>query len=518
MLFHTPYFLFVFLPLALAGYIATKRIGALWGKLWLIAVSMAFYATWRWEYLPLLMVSMTFNFLLAGAIHRVVKPSGRSALLTGGVLANVALLGYFKYKNFFLENLGVVTGWNFQLNEVALPLAISFYTFTQIAYLTDVYRQRDNHRGPLDYCMFIMFFPHLVAGPILRHWEFFPQIRHGLPRIFTRHFFPGLVLLILGIAKKVIFAESAAEMANAVYAVPPENLTFFEAWMGSLAFGLQVYFDFSGYSDMALGLGLFFGIRLPVNFLSPYKATSIIDFWSGWHLTLGRFLRDYIYMPVNRILREHIKFPLTKSNSTLMRAILGVFATMIVSGIWHGAGWTFIVFGLCHGAALAVNHTFRKFFGAPKNRTFAVITGKWALTFVFNLLTWVYFRSTTIHGANSMIQVMLGANGLSLPVHHEGSYGAWLKPLGVTFLQSGVVEIGRFEILWIFFLLAWTVALPNTYELLRKWRPSTEKIASTTRFEFRPTWWLAFFLGVIFFWIVKSFFIAKPSEFVYFQF
>lgn len=329
MLFHTPYFLFVFLPLAVAGYLVTKRIGALWGKLWLIGVSMTFYATWRWEYLPLLMASILFNFGLAGGIHRVVRPVGRSALLTLGILANIALLGYFKYKNFFLENLGAVTGWNFQFQEVALPLAISFYTFTQIAYLTDVYRQKNNHRGLLDYCMFIMFFPHLVAGPILRHWEFFPQIRHGLPRIFTRHFFPGLVLLILGIAKKIFFAESAAEMANSVFQVPPGSLTFFEAWMGSLAFGLQVYFDFSGYSDMALGLGLFFGIRLPVNFLSPYKATSIIDFWGGWHLTLGRFLRDYIYMPLNRILRERVKLPLTKSNSTLARAIMGVFATMI---------------------------------------------------------------------------------------------------------------------------------------------------------------------------------------------
>ena len=518
MLFHSGNFLFIFLPLALAGYVLAKQAGMLWGKLWLIGVSMVFYASWRWEYLPLMVGSIVFNYGVATALQRIKIPSQRFALLWAGIGVNLFLLGYFKYKNFFLENLRAVTGTTIDLPDVALPLAISFYTFTQIAYITDIYRRAENHRNVLDYCMFIMFFPHLIAGPILRHWEFFPQFRQRLPHILTRHLFPGIVLLILGLRKKVIFAESAAQIADPIFMAPAGAISFFEAWVGTFAFAMQVYYDFSAYSDIALGLGLLFGFRLPVNFLSPYKTTSVIDFWACWHITLGRFLRDYIYAPLSRLMRDHIKLPLQKSNQTLIRAILGVMATMIVSGIWHGAGWTFVIFGISHGLALAVNYTTRKMFGPPRTRSFAIIMGKWMLTYFFIYLSFVYFRSPNLDKANSMIFAMLGGNGLSLPSYHHGSYGAWLENAGVSFLSTTLPETGRVEVLWLFFLLAWALALPNTFEFLRRWRPATDRIDGSSRWVFRPTWWLAIGLGVIFFWVVKSFFIAKPSEFIYFQF
>ncbi len=517
MLFHAPNFLFIFLPLTLLGYVLTKRVSPLWGKLWLTAASVVFYASWRIEFLPLMAVSIAVNYAIAEALFRMKPSSPRGPLLAAGILINVAFLGYFKYKNFFLENVGAVTGWQVHLPDVALPLAISFYTFTQIAYITDVYRKAGNRRSLLEYALFILFFPQLVAGPILRHWEFFPQIRHGLPRIFARHIFPGLVLLILGVGKKVIFAETAASISDPVFSSPAGAITFYEAWAGTLAFAMQVYFDFSAYSDMALGLGLLFGIRLPVNFLSPYKATNIVDFWSAWHITLGRFLRDYVYMPINRIVRNHAKLPFDKPNNAMVRAMLCILATMLVSGIWHGAGWTFVLFGLWNGLALAFIHMVRKFFGSPKNESVAVVTGKWVFNFTFLLCTFVYFRSPGLEKAHSMLASMFGGSGLSAPDYHASTYGA-LGRFGLTFVPSSLPQIGRAEILWLVFLLAWVLVMPNTFSLLRRWRPSIDKITLASRHSLRPTWWVALGLGIVLFLIIKSFFVARPSEFIYFQF
>ncbi len=518
MLFHAPNFLFVFLPLTLLGYVLAKRVGDVWGKLWLLSASAVFYASWRIEFVPLIAFSIAFNYGIAEALHRMKPPSPRGLVLTLGVLVNVGLLGYFKYKNFFLESLGSLTGQSFALADVALPLAISFYTFTQIAYTTDVYRKPENRRSLLDYGMFILFFPHLVAGPILRHWEFFPQIRNGLPKIFARQVFPGLTLLILGIGKKIVFAETAAGISDPIFNSPVGEITFFEAWAGAIAFAMQVYFDFSAYSDMALGLGLLFGIRLPVNFLSPYQTTNIVDFWSCWHITLGRFLRDYIYIPFSRIMRDHAQLPLSKPNNSLVRAMLAILATMLVSGIWHGAGWTFILFGFWNGVALALLHFVRKFFGPPQSRFAPVVAGKWTLNFVFLLFTFVYFRSPNLEKAHSILGAMFGWAGLSAPAYHAFAYADTLGRLGVTFVQTTLPEVGRTEVLWLVFLLAWVLIMPNTFVLLRCWRPSTDKITDTSRFRLRPTWWVAIGLGIVMFVILKSFFVARPSEFIYFQF
>ncbi len=517
MLFHSPYFLFLFLPLAAAGYLLARRIGTTAGKVWLIGVSMAFYATWRWTYLPLMMTSIAVNYATAVALHRVSGSQARKGLIWWGVLFNIGLLGYFKYRNFFLENLRVLTGWSFDLGDFALPLAISFYTFTQIGYLVDIYRKPRIHRGFLDYCLFIFFFPHLVAGPILRHWEFFPQLHKGLPPVLTRHLFPGLVLLILGIGKKVIFAEISAAIANPVFNAPVGGEIFFECWVATLGFAMQVYFDFSAYSDMALGLGLLFGIRLPVNFLSPYKATSILDFWNQWHITLGRFLRDYVYVPIGRFLRDTIYPRLRLDRRGVSLVMLNVIATMLVSGIWHGAGWTFVVFGLAQGCGLAVNHWARRVIGPPAPPNPLRTSVKWAAMFGFNLLTFVYFRSPNLDKANHMLATMLGFGGLSIPDYHKGTYGGLVGGF-VNFVPSALPEIGRFAMLWLVFLLVWTLLLPNTFELLRLWRPAVGKISSTSRLTFRPTWWFALFLGTVAFWIFKSFFVAKPTDFIYFQF
>ena len=504
MLFHSLPFLFAFLPLALGGYWICKKQSETAAKVWLILASVFFYGSWRPQDALLFSASLLFNYAVAEGLHRSARTTQRRLLLLCGVLVNVGVLAYFKYRNFFLESLGALTGWEMSLGALLLPLAISFFTFTQTAYLVDVYRSPGLHQSFLNFALFIFFFPHLIAGPILRHWEFLPQIAKRLPRITFREVYPGLTLLVLGVAKKVFFADAVAPMADAVFNAPAASVTTLEAWMGTLAFSLQIYFDFSAYSDMALGLGLLFGFRFPINFASPYQATSIIDFWRRWHITLARFLRDYIYIPLGG------------NRHGAGRHVANVFATMLISGLWHGAGWTFLAWGAWHGLALILNHAARRWI-PPVTANWFLTTCKWAITFGVVTLSWVYFRSATLSGAHQLFATMFGVHGISLPSYHEAAYGAHLRPW-VQFMPSDLLEIGRNQILLLLSLLVWVVAVPNTLNLLRRWRPACEPYPEASRWRLTPTPIVAFALGCLAFFAVKRLFVAQPAEFIYFQF
>lgn len=327
------------------------------------------------------------------AVERVLS---RKAILIVGIVFNLGLLGYFKYANFFIANLNVL-GANLSLPNIMLPLAISFFTFQQIAFLVDSYREETRDYDFLNYSLFVTFFPQLIAGPIVHHKEMMPQFasRWNLVKRY-RNIALGLFIFSLGLFKKVVIADTFAQWATPGFDIATE-LNFFEAWITSLSYTLQLYFDFSGYTDMAIGSALLFNIKLPINFNSPYKALDIQDFWKRWHITLSRFLRNYLYIPLG----GNRKGP--------WQTHVNLFATLLLGGLWHGASWMFVIWGALHGMALVVHRVWRQLgFRMPK-----IIA--WVMTFGFINLTWVFFRAKEMDDAFKVIRGMSGANGVGTP-------------------------------------------------------------------------------------------------------
>jgi D-alanyl-lipoteichoic acid acyltransferase DltB (MBOAT superfamily) len=388
-------FILVFLPASLLLYFGAAAISRGLANAVLCALSFAFYAWWDWHNLFVLVGSILFNF----AVGAVIKQRRSRWALVFGIAVNLADLAYFKYANFFLANAGAVTGHAFAPLNIALPLGISFFTFTQIAFLVDCYRGRAKELDLTRYVLFVTFFPHLIAGPIVHHSQLMPQFSTGLAKRWNPlNVHPGLAFFTLGLFKKVAVADACAPWASAVFdSGAPAGL--FDAWRGALAYTMQLYFDFSGYSDMAIGLGLLFNVRLPDNFDAPYRATSIADFWRRWHITLSRFLRDYLYIPLggNRLGES--------------RRRLNLLITMLLGGIWHGAGWTFAVWGLYHGVLLALQRAW----GARARPLPAALARP--LTFLAVVVGWVVFRATSLHNAGSMLGGMVGLNGLGHAAH-----------------------------------------------------------------------------------------------------
>jgi D-alanyl-lipoteichoic acid acyltransferase DltB (MBOAT superfamily) len=394
MLFNSQVFLLAFLPLALALFYlasANERI-----RVWLlIAASLVFYGYWEARLLPLLAGSVCANWLLAVAFAK----SGRKWIVPAAIVLNLLLIGIFKYANFFADSLFFLLGQQRTDWNIILPLGISFFTFQQLSYLADL-RRGDAPVYPFhEYALFVTFFPQLIAGPIVRHNEIIGQfaldpLRAGLGERFSR----GAVLFVVGLFKKVVIADNLAATASPIFAAASNGdaLAIDQAWLGALAYTFQLFFDFAGYSDMAIGLGLMFGFRLPINFDAPYTATSIREFWRRWHITLSRFLRDYLYIPQGG-----------GRQSTVGQA-RALIVTMLLGGLWHGAGWTFVTWGGMHGAALAVNHAWQRV-GRPLPVPLA-----WLLTFLFVVLGWVLFRAEDFGAARTMIAAMMGAAGGSL--------------------------------------------------------------------------------------------------------
>jgi alginate O-acetyltransferase complex protein AlgI len=491
-LFNSYIFIFGFLPIALVVFFTLTRFRLLKAALlWLTAASLFFYAYWNPAYLPLMLLSIGVNYFLGRAIEQL-KPATRSAKigLGLGITFNLGLLGYYKYADFVatsVRQLFSIPGEHF---EIILPLAISFYSFTQIAYLIDAYRgeTKGYQYDFFSYTLFISFFPHLIAGPIVRYHELLPQLRQFRNFFFCpKNVALGLTLFILGLFKKIAIADNLSPWVAPVFSHASE-VTFLEAWVGALAYTFQLYFDFSGYSDMAIGLAWLFNINLPINFNSPYKAISIIDFWRRWHITLSNFLRDYLYIPLGGNRRGQIR----QYGNLLM--------TMLLGGLWHGAGWTFVVWGGLHGLLLVINHSWRKLgiiFPKPLG---------WMLTFFAIVSSWVVFRAANFSDSLQILQAMWGIKFLVLPSAYQGFLGGVANVFNIQFKSWQDLTYlpdlgGQKAILILLGVLIGVATLPNTQQLMQKFKP-TDLVAVVTSF-------LAIFCLLS---------LNKVSEFLYFQF
>ena len=429
MLFNSYEFVFLFLPATLLGYhlLGKMRLTRA-ATIFLVAASLFFYARWRIAYLPLLLGSIITNYTLVSLLIRGHK---KKLWLWLGLAFNVGLLGYFKYADFFIGNLNAVSGSEFNLMRIVLPLGISFFTLQQIAYLVDVYEGLVKKQNFVDYALFVSFFPQLIAGPIVHHKEMMPQFSKLRNHVFNyRNASRGLLVFAIGLFKKVIIADTFSVWASAGFD-EASSLTFFAAWTTSLCYTLQLYFDFSGYTDMALGAALMFNIKLPHNFRSPYKATNIIDYWNRWHLTLTRFITTYVYTPIVRAM----------GRMTFNKAMLATLVTMFISGLWHGAAWTFVIWGTMHGVAIVCAHTWKK----SKRKMPTALA--WFITFNFVNVALVVFRAREFADAVKVLRGMAGLSGfeVTLPLAAiDGSY--WTVALIVAALVVVLTTRNSLEI------------------------------------------------------------------------
>jgi len=414
MLFNSPIFIFGFLPITLIGFFLFARFGQTLALAWLAVASVVFYGWWNPKWVPLLLLSIVFNLgaarLIARARDNPIRPAGAKWLLTIAVTTDLLLLAYYKYAAFLSHNLAALLGTDIEFSAGELPLGISFFTFTQIAFLVDVYQRKAADFHPVRYGLFVTYFPHLIAGPILHHKEMMPQFaQRGILRFDPARLADGLVIFTLGLFKKVVLADQFGAYASPGFAAAAsQSLSLYASWGAVLSYTLQIYFDFSGYSDMAIGLARMIGVELPLNFHSPYKALSISDFWRRWHMTLSRFLRDYLYIPLGG--NRHGE----------ARRYVNLMLTMLLGGLWHGAGWTFVVWGAWHGLLLALQHAWTRIAGAlklqvPAGAAVPLRILGWALTFLVVVIGWVFFRAPNMASAWAMLGAMVGHHGAYLP-------------------------------------------------------------------------------------------------------
>src|SRR3954471_13959987 len=488
MLFNSYVFIFIFLPITLlVFFIIGSRSHYRLALAWLVAASLFFYGYLNPVYVGLSGSSMIVNFQIGCWLNR--PPSdlhiSRRGLLIAGITMNLTILGFFKYANFVADQLTYVADLPLNLPEIILPLGISFFTFQKIAYLVDCYHGKIAGYSFLQYCLFVLFFPQLIAGPIVHPREVLPQFANR--RVFRPSFNNlslGLTYFTLGLFKKVVLADSVAVYVSPAFygASIGDPLTLLEAWGGALAYTLQLYFDFSGYSDMAIGLGWMFGIHLPVNFNSPYKAINIIDFWRRWHITLSHFLRDYLYIPLGG----------NRQGPT--RRHVNLFITMVLGGLWHGAGWTFVMWGALHGCYLIINHAWhelRRAIGYPSGAP--TLWGLWlgrTVTFLAVIVGWVFFRAENFEAALHMLQGMTGLNGIKLP----DRWAAALAP-AQDLLNTLDVQYGSFaylssdQMMLTAILLALVMLAPNTQQIMGYVGPNQRKIGRRLGSSFRWLQW-----------------------------
>lgn len=520
MLFNSYIFLFGFLPIVLLGY----QIAAHWHRravvIWLSLASLAFYGYWRPAYLILLCASVLFNYTAGALISRRLPNAIPTNWLLGGAIAiNMAALCYYKYLFPLLNFIGSFQRSPYHWNDVLLPLGISFFTFTQIAYLVDL-QQGDAVQQDLgSYTLFATFFPHLIAGPILHHGEIMPQFQRDRDyRLRLDDITMGFTWFVLGLCKKVLLADRFALTADPAFGASA-HIGMRGAWLGVLSYALQLYFDFSGYSDMALGLARMFSIDFPLNFSSPYKAASIIDFWQRWHMTLTRYINSYLYNPLAlRVTRRRAAKgkKISRKAMATSRGFLSMIAwptgaSLFLAGLWHGAGLQFLVFGMLHGMYLTLNHAWRLWRPAsagsllPPQRAAQAFghAGRVLLTFAAVLLAQIFFRAQGVGSAMAMLAGMFG-------LHRATPAGtiAAMSPSVSAFLP---LLIG-FAIVWIF---------PNTQQILARFKPALEltqadRTEGRLRLLWQPTVAWGFCLGLAFFAVLVK--MENPITFLYFQF
>ena len=505
MLFNSFVFLCAFLPATLAAYWALRKAG--WHAMSLAALllaSLVFYVYGESAYPWLIVLSIGANFGFGRLISASTGPARRWALAVA-VGVNLAALGYFKYGNFFAGGLHAATGIAVLSQPIVLPIGISFFTFTQIAFLVDAYRGEVAEANPLGYALFVTFFPHLIAGPILHHKEMMPQFARRAAAALLDGLASGLPLFAIGLFKKCVVADTIAPFVSALFAQAGGGhpVTLLEGWMAALGYTAQIYFDFSGYSDMAIGIGRMFSIDLPLNFNSPYKAASIVDFWRRWHITLSRFLRDYLY------------FPLGGNRCGQARRYANLFVTMVLGGMWHGAGWTFLLWGALHGTYLLVCHLWRH--AVPGVRLGKAAGG--VLTFFCVMLAWVPFRAEDLAATANIWLGMAGVHGLRLP--------GWSAVEGLihrTALPVADMVFGRADVLITAAALLACFTLPNSQDLVARFKLGLDTPGyGARRVGAGAAWWSLDFnwrtavvsglaLGV------ALQFVGGYSEFIYFHF
>lgn len=489
MLFNSYEFIFFFLPITLGIYfLLNKKRLTVASNAWLLFASLAFYSWWNIKYLPLILLSILFNYTIGCLLaeHDSLKKQivSKKAIFVFGIVGNILFLGYFKYMDFFISNVNTVFRTDLPLLQIVLPLGISFFTITQIAFLVDCYEGLVEDRKLLSYSLFVTFFPHLLAGPILHHKEMMPQFDAVRNKVLNyKNLSHGLFLFFIGLFKKVIIADELSKTVKTGFDTAT-SLNMVEAWAVSLSYTFQLYFDFSGYSDMAIGVGLLFNIVLPINFNSPYKATNIIDFWKRWHMSLTNFITTYLYSPIMRSFRK----------ITFAKSMIATFLAMFIAGVWHGAGWTFILWGALHGGALVVNHLWKK-----RKLRMPPLLG-WLLTFVFINATFVLFRAKNLEDAFKVLKGMIGGNGI--------------LPAAITSFSLSDLGRGQF---WKLLMARingsdttlWTLLVIMALALFVKNSTEFEK-------EFQPSWkTLAFVVLISFYTLINM---NKVSEFLYFQF
>jgi len=517
MLFNSYPFIFLFLPIVLIGffYIGNRghhRIAASW----LIAASLFFYGWWNPAYLGLILGSILFNYSIGLAITSNEMKGRSRKLLILGLAGDLFLLGYYKYTNFLLATSNSILDTNFNLEAIILPLGISFFTFQKIAYLIDAYKGKTREYSFLSYCLFVVFFPQLIAGPIVHHREIIVQFsRDHIYKFNYKSFVIGVTIFSIGLFKKVILADGTVDYVSSIFSRADAGfpLTFISAWAGAFSYSFQLYFDFSGYSDMAVGIAHMFGIRLPMNFNSPYKSTSIIEFWRRWHMTLSRFLRDYIYIPLGG------------SRNGSIRHLLNLLLTMFVGGLWHGAGWTFVLWGSMHGLYLVINTVWRRLVGVSDYHGFFVRFFSWCLTFCAVMMAWVPFRAKDFDSTVIIWKGMVGVSGFTLPEGFNGKLGyigEWLIRHNVRFVGifDGIAPLKVIDILWFVLLIICTFLMPNTHQFMRRYRPVLDsKIVlrnMNTGMSWRPTFGWAICISFLLVYAILG--LVRPSEFLYFQF
>jgi len=469
LLFNSYEFIFAFLPITffIYFYLNKKHLTEA-SKAFLVFASLFFYSWWNVKYLPLILISMLVNYTIGKELStpKKFKKVSKRALLTVAVIFNLSLLGYFKYMDFFIENINWLLHAKIGLLHLALPLAISFFTFQQIAYIVDSYRGETKDYDFLNYALFVTFFPQLIAGPIVHHAEMMPQFAKLKNRVKNYYNIAlGLFIFSMGLFKKVIIADTFAEWATKGFDVA-KDLNMLEGWITSLSYTMQLYFDFSGYTDMAIGAALLFNIQLPTNFLSPYKATSIQDFWRRWHITLSRFLKDYIYIPLGG------------NRKGELRTYTNLFTTFLLGGIWHGAGWTFVFWGVMHGIALIIHRIWQKF----KIKLPTILA--WFITFNFINIAWVFFRAKSFGDAIKVLKAMFGGNFI-VPTANN-----WSK----------LFDSEQYIWAWVIVSLIVVTLLPNSME----WKE-----------RFKTNW---FYLILTALFCLTIFMLYKKSEFLYFNF
>jgi len=460
MLYNSYAFILVFLPLVAAGYfLLHKYLSAKWAFLFLLTASLGFMSFWNVYFAVALMSSVVINFICGSALSAAVEKSAASKkpIFIIAIVANILFLGFFKYSNFFLENINAVFSTDIQALHILLPIGVSFYTFMQIAWLTDIYRQGGYRYDFLNYCLYITFFPYVMSGPIAYHKEIIPQFKSKNIGIFNvSNVCQGLFIFSMGLFKKTAIADTLAVIVNGGYDAS-SVLTFTEAWLTSLSYTMQLYFDFSGYTDMAIGAALVFNIRLPINFNSPYKALNIKEFWQRWHMTLSRFLLNYVYVPLGGNRKGEV------------RTLINILLLFLICGLWHGAAWSFVFWGLLTGLASIIYRLWTKT-GLRLPKAIA-----WFLMFNFFNISVIFFRAHTWHDTLKVLKGMIGLNGILVSPHLAASpFWQSLTVIGIRFgsWRANLPATEMMDYFLCLLLIPFVLFTKNSTELLEGFTPN----------------------------------------------